>query len=747
VTEPLGTQGHRVTGKGPWPGAAGLAAVTLLYALLFSPFYFSQEYLPRHDFNVAFPSGHIVANHLLNGTLPLWSPEQNGGSPLWPDTEVFPGWDPVSLAVHLVAGWAGRSSVYAHVMVMFFWHVAFALGGYLLMRRTGLGRWAAVFGFTVLLFSSLTTLNFRQADDYVSVYRYVPLLVWAAVRYFQTPARRSGVLLGLVAGLAVTGYQTPNIALVALFALLAAAPWLRRTSRDTWAKLLPGVAVAVLIAMPFIVAAVFWVSNVASARELFPLGYRGGLGDILGPPAASYPDETVIAVGLIPLALALWRAAGIVAGTLRGREPLYGTSHAMLAFGLLTWTFYIGFPENFSGVDQPFLQIRSFNNMLPYVLFVLAYLAAEGLEITARMLRDRTPAAPRPWPFVLLLVAVLGITVFSELSRPGILSITINRYTTYPAPNGLEFVGRAFGHLSASHLAVSILFAGLVAALALAVLRQRVSAAFILVVLLAAGDLTLMNRKLLTETGSYTYRNTPERERAEPRPFVDTPLPDAPPRYREPELFMSRATLWHKQANVLYHVFTARSSVQYTWFRTKEFDLFVKSLPKEKLDLLGGVSSPTFRFLYRVVPADPGQALALLRRLPLEELRQSLVVEAGDIPADYPRSLPPGQGDLEIISYGPNGLTVSIRLTSPAYLCYADSHAPGWSARLDGAPTPLLRANYLSKALYVPAGQHVVEFRYRPWGYLASLAARGAGLLAALAVLAWPVLRRRKPAA
>ena len=65
------------------------------------------------------------------------------------------------------------------------------------------------------------------------------------------------------------------------------------------------------------------------------------------------------------------------------------------------------------------------------------------------------------------------------------------------------------------------------------------------------------------------------------------------------------------------------------------------------------------------------------------------------------------------------------------FLVLADSHAPGWEARVDGQEREVLKANHVFRAVPVTAADGLVSFRYRP-----DSLALGAGLSAA-AVLLW----------
>ncbi len=127
------------------------------------------------------------------------------------------------------------------------------------------------------------------------------------------------------------------------------------------------------------------------------------------------------------------------------------------------------------------------------------------------------------------------------------------------------------------------------------------------------------------------------------------------------------------------------------------------------------------------------------------DYKQQVVLETDKIELPANEALVP-VADLktENVSFkrvGPNATTVGLDLVASGILTVTDTNYPGWRAFLDGKEIPILKANYLFRAVVVPAGKHEVQFRYEPVSFW--LGVRLAiGTLVVLALVA--VFRRRR---
>jgi hypothetical protein len=112
-------------------------------------------------------------------------------------------------------------------------------------------------------------------------------------------------------------------------------------------------------------------------------------------------------------------------------------------------------------------------------------------------------------------------------------------------------------------------------------------------------------------------------------------------------------------------------------------------------------------------PADPQAALA---RLTTPDFDVQTTVLLDPLPAAFEATADP-QAATRIEVDQPEHVAIRTRGASPAVLVLNDSLYPGWQATLDGVPAPLLRANTAFRAVAVPAGEHIVEMRYRPLSF------------------------------
>jgi hypothetical protein len=96
-----------------------------------------------------------------------------------------------------------------------------------------------------------------------------------------------------------------------------------------------------------------------------------------------------------------------------------------------------------------------------------------------------------------------------------------------------------------------------------------------------------------------------------------------------------------------------------------------------------------------------------------------------------------------ITRYRLNDVTVEVETPGPGLLRLADLWFPDWEATVDGRPAEILKADYLLRAVAVPAGTHRVEFHFRPHAMRQGLLLSCASLLVALATLATGLLGRR----
>ena len=89
---------------------------------------------------------------------------------------------------------------------------------------------------------------------------------------------------------------------------------------------------------------------------------------------------------------------------------------------------------------------------------------------------------------------------------------------------------------------------------------------------------------------------------------------------------------------------------------------------------------------------------------------------------------------IELKNYQPNQLEFKTQSKTPQLAVFSEIYYPkGWKMLLDGKEVPYIKANYLLRAVFVPAGNHEIRMVFEPEviekGKMISMSAFGIFLL------------------
>ena len=143
--------------------------------------------------------------------------------------------------------------------------------------------------------------------------------------------------------------------------------------------------------------------------------------------------------------------------------------------------------------------------------------------------------------------------------------------------------------------------------------------------------------------------------------------------------------------------------------------------------------------------STPQEEISLLGSV---DLRTTAVVAEKDRLAT-----PPTNGGQEravaLVEYRPNYLRYTCSAEEASVVVFSEIfYEKGWKAYIDGVESPAFRADYLLRAMEVPAGDHTIEWRFRApnWGVVEGITGLCSAviLLGALALLVGWIIERKK---
>lgn len=131
----------------------------------------------------------------------------------------------------------------------------------------------------------------------------------------------------------------------------------------------------------------------------------------------------------------------------------------------------------------------------------------------------------------------------------------------------------------------------------------------------------------------------------------------------------------------------------------------------------------------RLADDHPG-LFAAMKRQPLVYFSDSVVALDRYVPGDVdpardsalvvlPEGTAPPAGlrhlrtdSLAVAGFDHDGIALETRTSHPVFALLQQAWYPGWRARIDGQPVPLVRANMACFGVLLPAGMHRLEFRF-----------------------------------
>jgi hypothetical protein len=129
------------------------------------------------------------------------------------------------------------------------------------------------------------------------------------------------------------------------------------------------------------------------------------------------------------------------------------------------------------------------------------------------------------------------------------------------------------------------------------------------------------------------------------------------------------------------------------------------------------------------------------------DYRNRMIVEPDQGLGPSGRALHRGSGPGTIANRDPialNGTAFTVNTQSPGWLVMADAYAPGWDVTVNGRDAKLLRANYMLRAVRIPAGRSRIVLKYHPPGFVAGLVITALAVVALLAIGGFTLAQRRR---
>jgi len=695
------------------------------YGRLVIPGPWPPQYVALSDFSRQFyPFQHFVAQRLAAGQLPTWNPYLYAGHPQLadPQTAVF---SPLGLLINLTAGHVDLCYVALEWRAVIDYTLA-SLFAYLFFQRLSASRTGGLVGALCFTFGGFLSSYPLPQLPLLETVLWLPLLLYCVDGTLASARHGTAwaVATGLAGGAMVLAGHAQT-AMLAAYTVAAFAAYRAMALRPAWPPLAGRALLAVLIAGGISAAQLLPTLAFAgeSTRAHLSFVEAGGGYDWHDFVELFFPGgifQRTYYIGILPLALAA------IAATRRAGAFWLGLFliSAIVAMGAHTPLFHLLY-----AAGPGFAAFRDQERAAAIAAFACCALAAQGASVLVEKGQQSQPLPSLLSVLITLPTIIAGLLLWPQGSTPGgsvaAMPPHLNVFTAgllgVTAVALLVFTFR--GQLPRRDVGVLIVVVSTVNLLSAGAQLNRADA-----MPAAPPDVTATLRWLAAQPGPFRVGNSSDNvitndlgtEFSVPGPFGDSPIEAR----RVADLIAAAGGYRTWQF----------FSVQFVVTRRPPGDGFVEA--HRQGDLV------TYRMQYGLPPAwavrdvrvatSAGQAQQLTVALP--QPGTAAVLEGQPDLAIAGPTPPQAQRETWLPS-APGRLLLSATSSDNAVLVISEPFVRGWTATLDGRPTPLYHADAALMAIGLPAGSHSIALQYRQPGLREGLALAALALLLAFGTL------------
>ncbi|MEP7198286.1 MAG: YfhO family protein, partial [Chloroflexota bacterium] len=135
--------------------------------------------------------------------------------------------------------------------------------------------------------------------------------------------------------------------------------------------------------------------------------------------------------------------------------------------------------------------------------------------------------------------------------------------------------------------------------------------------------------------------------------------------------------------------------------------------------------------------ANGDEAFAALTTSGLDPMKTIVIEENSNSSprADVARGIIPNPNrqpstfNVQVTTRSTNSLDLAVTTDADGWLFVGETFYPGWRATVDGNDAPVLRADYLFRAVRVSAGTHTIKMVFDPWSWKVGVGLTGLGVI------------------